>query len=128
LQSLTFSGNYPTAVIHFNISRQRRSSVKKELSLIALGLFAALPAAASQQSDSQGFIDDSHLDLFLRNAYISRDYHQGQQDKAEWGQGLSPPSHPAYTEGLVGFGVDGIAQYGVRRTVAARAARAVSTF
>ena len=57
--------------------------MKKELSLIALSLFAALPAAASQQSDSQGFIDDSHLDLFLRNAYISRDYHQGQQDKAE---------------------------------------------
>ncbi|MDU4275529.1 MAG: outer membrane porin, OprD family, partial [Enterobacter asburiae] len=44
--------------------------MKKELSLIALSLFAALPAAASQQSDSQGFIDDSHLDLFLRNAYI----------------------------------------------------------
>ncbi|RAY64132.1 OprD family outer membrane porin, partial [Enterobacter kobei] len=80
----------------------------------SLGLFAALPAAASQQSDSQGFIDDSHLDLFLRNAYISRDYHQGQQDKAEWGQGIIATFTSGYTEGLVGFGVDGIAQYGVR--------------
>ena len=88
--------------------------MKKELSLIALSLFAALPAAASQQSDSQGFIDDSHLDLFLRNAYISRDYHQGQQDKAEWGQGIIATFASGYTEGLVGFGVDGIAQYGVR--------------
>ncbi|HFF9683631.1 TPA: outer membrane porin, OprD family, partial [Enterobacter cloacae] len=56
--------------------------MKKELSLVALSIFATLPAVASQQSDSQGFINDSHLDLFLRNAYISRDYHQGQQDKA----------------------------------------------
>ncbi|MDR8449051.1 OprD family porin, partial [Acinetobacter baumannii] len=24
---------------------------------------------ASQQSNSQGFIEDSHLELFLRNAY-----------------------------------------------------------
>ncbi len=88
--------------------------MKKELSLIALSLFAALPAAASQQSDSKGFIDDSHLDLFLRNAYISRDYHQGQQDKAEWGQGIIATFASGYTEGLVGFGVDGIAQYGVR--------------
>lgn len=88
--------------------------MKKELSLIALSLFAALPAAASQQSDSQGFIDDSHLDLFLRNAYISRDYHQGQQDKAEWGQGIIATFASGYTEGPVGFGVDGIAQYGVR--------------
>ena len=88
--------------------------MKKELSLIALSLFAALPAVASQQSDSKGFVDDSHLDLFLRNAYISRDYHQGQQDKAEWGQGIVATFESGYTEGLVGFGVDGIAQYGVR--------------
>jgi hypothetical protein len=47
--------------------------VKNKPSLIALGIVAAAPAFASQQSTSQGFIDDSHLDLFLRNAYISRD-------------------------------------------------------
>ena len=88
--------------------------MKKELSLVALSLFAALPAAASQQSDSQGFIDDSHLDLFLRNAYISRDYHQGQQDKAEWGQGIIATFKSGFTQGPVGFGVDCIAQYAVR--------------
>lgn len=114
IAKVTFSGNYHPAVIQITISRQRRSLREKELSLIALSLFAALPAAASQQSDSQGFIDDSHLDLFLRNAYISRDYHQGQQDKAEWGQGIIATFASGYTEGLVGFGVDGIAQYGVR--------------
>ncbi|MWL74696.1 outer membrane porin, OprD family, partial [Escherichia coli] len=71
--------------------------MKKELSLIALGLFSALPAVASQQSDSQGFIDDSHLDLFFRNAYISRDYHQSQKDKAEWGQGIVATFESGYT-------------------------------
>ncbi|WP_459592132.1 OprD family outer membrane porin, partial [Enterobacter asburiae] len=77
--------------------------------LIALSLFAALPAAARQQSDSQGFIVDSHLVLVLRNAYISRDYHQSQQDKAEWDQGIIATFASGYTKGLVGFGVDGIA-------------------
>ena len=88
--------------------------MKKELSLIALGLFAALPAAASQQSDSQGFIDDSHLDLFLRNAYIKRDYRDGLPDKAEWGQGIIATFKSGFTQGPVGFGVDCIAQYAVR--------------
>ena len=88
--------------------------MKKEISLIALSLFAALPAIASQQSDSQGFVNDSHLNLFLRNAWINRDYQGGVQDKAEWGQGIVATFESGYTEGLIGFGVDGIAQYGVR--------------
>ncbi len=57
-------------MIPLNISTDREvPSVKKELPLIALGIIAAAPAFASQQSTSQGFIEDSHLDLFLRNAY-----------------------------------------------------------
>jgi hypothetical protein len=96
LLSTLFQENIAIAVIPLNISTDREvPSVKKELSLIALGIIAAAPAFASQQSASQGFIDDSHLDLFLRNAYIKRDYRDGLPDKAEWGQGLSPPSHPA---------------------------------
>lgn len=47
------------------IDRQRSAFSEKELSLIALGIIAATPTFASQQSASQGFIDDSHLDLFL---------------------------------------------------------------
>ncbi|MGP3591373.1 OprD family outer membrane porin [Vagococcus sp. WN89Y] len=88
--------------------------MKKQLTLIAFGIIAATPAFASQQSTSQGFIDDSHLDLFLRNAYINRDYRSGADDKAEWGQGIVATFTSGYTQGPVGFGVDGIAQYGVR--------------
>ncbi|OUF44153.1 outer membrane porin OprD [Pluralibacter gergoviae] len=75
---------------------------------------AAVPAIASQQSDSKGFIDDSHLDVLLRNAYINRDYQDGLEDKAEWGQGIITTFKSGFTEGVVGFGVDGIAQYAVR--------------
>lgn len=88
--------------------------MKKELPLIALGIIAAAPAFASQQSTSQGFIEDSHLDLFLRNAYIKRDYRDGLPDKAEWGQGIIATFESGFTQGPVGFGVDGIAQYAVR--------------
>lgn len=88
--------------------------MKKELSLIAFSLFAAIPAVASQQADSKGLVEDSHLDLLLRNAYISRDYHNGMQDKAEWGQGIITTFESGYTQGPIGFGVDGIAQYAVR--------------
>ncbi|EMH4163828.1 OprD family outer membrane porin [Pluralibacter gergoviae] len=88
--------------------------MKKQLSLIALGLLAAVPAIASQQSDSKGFVDDSHLDVLLRNAYINRDYKDGLENKAEWGQGVIGTFESGFTEGVVGFGVDGIAQYAVR--------------
>ncbi len=88
--------------------------MKKKLTLIALSIIASAPAFASQQSDSQGFIDDSHLDLFLRNAYIKRDYRDGLHDKSEWGQGFIATFESGFTQGPIGFGVDGIAQYGVR--------------
>ncbi|XTZ39104.1 OprD family outer membrane porin [Salmonella enterica] len=88
--------------------------MKKQLSLIAFGIIATTPAFATQQSESQGFIDDSHLDLLLRNAYINRDYRDGADNKAEWGQGIIATFESGFTQGPVGFGVDGIAQYGVR--------------
>lgn len=50
----------------------------------------------------------------LRNAYIKRDYRDGLPDKAEWGQGIIATFESGFTQGPVGFGVDGIAQYAVR--------------
>ncbi len=88
--------------------------MKKEISLIAFSLFTATSAIAGTQSESQGVIADSHLNLLFRNAYINRDYHNGMQDKAEWGQAVIATFQSGYTQGPVGFGVDGIAQYAVR--------------
>lgn len=109
------SGEYLTGSDSLEyIDRQRSALSEKELPLLALGIIAAAPAFASQQSTSQGFIEDSHLDLFLRNAYIKRDYRDGLPDKAEWGQGIIATFESGFTQGPVGFGVDGIAQYAVR--------------
>lgn len=67
------------------------------------------------QSDSNGFIADSHLDVLLRNAYINRNYKpNGVQTREEWGQGVIANYSSGFTEGVVGFGVDGLAQYAVR--------------
>jgi hypothetical protein len=82
--------------------------------LIVLGLASATPAVAGGQADAKGFVEDSMLDVLLRNAYISRDYKQGRQDKAEWGQGVIANVASGFTQGTVGFGVDAFAAYAVR--------------
>ncbi|WP_058911045.1 OprD family outer membrane porin [Entomohabitans teleogrylli] len=89
--------------------------MKKELPLIILGILSASSAFAASQSESRGFIEDGHLDVLLRNAWINRDYKaQGVRDRAEWGQGIIATWNSGFTQGPVGFGVDGIAQYAVR--------------
>ncbi len=87
---------------------------KQWASLIILGLATATPALAAGQADARGFVEDSSLDLFLRNAYISRDYKQGKQDKAEWGQGAVANFASGFTQGTVGVGVDAFAMYALR--------------
>ena len=87
---------------------------KQWASLIILGLASATPALAAGQADAKGFVEDSALDLFLRNAYISRDYKQGRQDKAEWGQAGVLNFASGFTQGTVGVGVDAFGMYALR--------------
>ncbi len=89
--------------------------VKKEIPVILCGILCVAPALASDQSQSNGFIADSHFDVLLRNAYINRHYKaQGVRDRDEWGQALIANWQSGYTQGVVGFGVDAIGQYAVR--------------
>lgn len=87
---------------------------KYKLSAIALALMTSVPALAAGQADSKGFVEDSSLDLFLRNAYMNRDYKHGADDKVEWGQGAVLTFKSGFTQGVVGFGVDAFGQYAVR--------------
>lgn len=87
---------------------------KKLAGLIVLGLASATPAFAAGQAEAKGFVEDSSLNVLLRNAYISRDYKQGREDKAEWGQGLIANFESGFTQGTVGVGVDAFAAYGLR--------------
>ncbi|GFM62868.1 OprD family porin [Pseudomonas capsici] len=86
----------------------------KRIGLLALGIISASQAMAQGQADSKGFIDDSHLTINLRNAYINRDYKNGQPDKAEWGQAFMGNFTSGFTQGTVGVGVDAFGLYGIR--------------
>ena len=86
----------------------------KQLGLIALGVISATQAIASEQSESKGFVEDSHLNVLLRNAYISRDYKHGNDDKAEWGQAFIGKFSSGFTQGTVGVGVDAFGLYALR--------------
>lgn len=88
--------------------------IKYKLSAIALALMTSVPALAASQADTAGFVEGSSLDLFLRNAYMDRDYHHGRTDSTEWGQGAVLTFNSGFTHGTVGFGVDAFGMYGYR--------------
>jgi len=62
--------------------------LKQRMSLIALGILSASTAMANDQEQSKGFVEDSHLNIAARNAYISRDYKNASKTKPNGGQGF----------------------------------------
>ncbi|MDO7929465.1 OprD family porin [Pseudomonas sp. KFB-139] len=86
----------------------------KRIGLLALGIISASQAMAQGQAESKGFVEDSHLTVNLRNAYINRDYKNGDDDKAEWGQAFIGNFTSGFTQGTVGVGVDAFGLYGIR--------------
>lgn len=88
--------------------------MKNTLSLIALCIAASTSALADDQSTAKGFVEDSHLDVLLRNAYMNRDYKHHNKDKMEWGQGVIGTFTSGFTQGTVGMGVDAFGLYGLR--------------
>ncbi|MCU9949970.1 OprD family porin [Pseudomonas sp. PDM13] len=88
--------------------------MKKNLSLIALCIAASAPAFANEQAESKGFVEDSSLNVLLRNAYMNRDYKHTKSDRMEWGQGFIGNFSSGFTQGTVGFGVDALGLYALR--------------
>lgn len=89
--------------------------MKKALPLTVLATFFVQPTFASSQQDSHGFLEDSHLNLLLKNAMINRnDKDDGIQTRREWGQAFIGTYRSGFTQGSVGFGLDAIGQYAVR--------------
>ena len=87
---------------------------KQWMGLMVLGLATATPAFAAGQADAKGFVEDSSLNVLLRNAFINRDYKGGDPDRGEWGQGAIANFESGFTQGTVGVGVDAFAAYGLR--------------
>ncbi|EJM19175.1 outer membrane porin, OprD family [Pseudomonas sp. GM21] len=82
-------------------------------SMIALAVAAAastqLATAApfvSDQAEAKGFVEDSSLNLLVRNYYFNRDRKDGATDQKDWTQGIWGNYSSGYTQGLIGVGVD----------------------
>jgi hypothetical protein len=88
--------------------------LKTRISLVALAMIAATQAQANDQADSKGFIEDSHANVLLRNAFINRDKKHHVNDQSQWGQAFIGNFSSGFTQGTVGVGVDAFALYAVR--------------
>lgn len=92
-----------------------------KLSVIALAVAAASTqmAVASQQSESNGFIEDSKLDAHARVLYMNRDFRndtgrsRNNYDE-ETGLGLKAIYQSGFTQGTVGFGIDAFGLQGIK--------------
>ncbi|MEB0040768.1 OprD family porin [Pseudomonas sp. MH10] len=84
-------------------------SVKWNLVTLAVSLGVCQFAAAgvvSDQADAKGFIEDSSLNVHLRNYYFNRDVKNGGADRKDWTQGILANYSSGFTQGTVGFGVE----------------------
>jgi hypothetical protein len=108
----------PSRLLQSDLTRNKENKMlNKSIGLIALSLLSATQAMASDQDDAKGFVEDSHLKVLLRNAYINRDYknsHFKKDDKAEWGQAFIGTFTSGFTQGTVGVGVDAFGLYAKR--------------
>lgn len=79
-----------------------------------LSCLIAAAAAGAGANAHAAFVDDTKLNLELRNMFIDRDMEDAKRELSEWGQGFTLRLNSGFTEGPVGFGVDAIAQLGVK--------------
>lgn len=81
---------------------------------IAIAATVAPAAHAADDSNAEGFVEDSSLNLNARNYYMNRNRLQQTDDNIEWGQGFLGLFESGYTQGTVGFGVDAHAMLGLK--------------
>lgn len=76
--------------------------------------FAVADAFVSDQAEAKGFIEDSSLNLLLRNYYFNRDGKEGRGDRVDWTQGFLTTYESGFTQGTVDFGVDAFGYLGLK--------------
>lgn len=94
------------------------------ISLLGVGISTATHVfAVDAQSKSNGFVEDSSLDLFLRNYMMNRNYVHGATNnygntrggyRQEWAQSAILTYQSGFTQGIVGFGIDIYARGGLK--------------
>ncbi|WP_248767288.1 OprD family porin [Pseudomonas sp. MWU12-2345] len=94
--------------------------VTSGLILLAVTATSAPFLQASQQSTTNGIIEDSQLKVLNRNIYMNRDFKNGDRSASghsyleEWAHGLITTYSSGFTPGSVGFGVDAFDFLGVK--------------
>ncbi|MEA9993886.1 OprD family porin [Pseudomonas sp. 10B1] len=84
-------------------------SVKWNLVTLAVSIGIsqlATAAVVSDQADAKGFVEDSSLNVHLKNYYFNRDSKNGSADRKDWTQGVLTNYSSGFTQGTVGFGVE----------------------
>ncbi|MCP9339353.1 OprD family porin [Stutzerimonas xanthomarina] len=89
-----------------------KTPIARGVALATLGATLAVPTMAQA-----AFVDDSKVNLELRNFYFNGDNRSvpstSQSKSEEWGQGFILRAESGFTEGTVGFGVDALGLLGV---------------
>ncbi|MGH9949260.1 MAG: OprD family outer membrane porin [Pyrinomonadaceae bacterium] len=77
-----------------------------KLAACTLSILSAysIAACANEQSEANGFLDDSHLSAVLRNYFWHQTGDLGHQ--RDWEQGMMLNFQSGFTQGLVGVGAD----------------------
>jgi imipenem/basic amino acid-specific outer membrane pore len=75
---------------------------------------ATAAAFVSDQADTKGFVEDSTLNVLLRNYYYNRNKIDGKVDNKDWTQGVLGNFSSGFTQGTVGFGVDAFGDLGLK--------------
>jgi hypothetical protein len=81
---------------------------------IAIAVTVTPAAHAAEDSNAEGFVEGSSLNLNARNYYMNRNRLQQTDDNIEWGQGFLGLFESGYTQGTIGFGVDVHAMLGLK--------------
>ncbi|WP_222908545.1 OprD family porin [Pseudomonas sp. DNDY-54] len=90
-----------------------KTPIARGVALATLGATLAIPTMAQA-----AFVDDSKVNLELRNFYFNSDNRSvasnAQSKTEEWAQGFILRAESGFTDGTVGFGVDALGLLGVK--------------
>ena len=70
-------------------------------------------AIASEQSASNGFVEDADGSVLFRTGFIHRDKKSGPKDQSSYAQTAIVNLDSGYTKGIVGFGVGAVGDFSV---------------
>ncbi|WP_426149269.1 OprD family porin [Pseudomonas sp. DC3000-4b1] len=90
------------------------SAIALAVTAAATSQLAMAEAFVSDQAEAKGFVEDSTLNVLLRNYYFHRDNRNGGNDQRDWTQGVHGVYSSGFTTGTIGVGIDAFAYGGLR--------------